>query len=111
MAVDAVEGGSIPGQQYIACGNRSFHKLFIRSSSGNHLLSLVHSQALVTGVRCCHNLDRRMESFSAEDALSEPVDALAPDAGDVSGSSVAMLTPVEAARRLGVTRSRIYALV
>src|SRR5437879_8324713 len=36
---------------------------------------------------------------------------LAPDAGDASGSSLATLAPVEAARRLGVTRSRIYALV
>jgi hypothetical protein len=32
-------------------------------------------------------------------------------AGDASDGSVAALAPVEAARRLGVTRSRIYALV
>src|SRR5205085_3838243 len=36
---------------------------------------------------------------------------LVPDAGDASASTVATLAPVEAARRLGVTRTRIYALV
>ena len=52
-----------------------------------------------------------MESFSAEGAFSEPTDTFTPDATVASDGSVLMLAPVEAARRLGVTRSRIYALV
>jgi hypothetical protein len=52
-----------------------------------------------------------MESFSADRVSSEPDNTLTSDAGDASDGFVLMLAPVEAARRLGVTRSRIYALV
>ena len=52
-----------------------------------------------------------MESCSPTAAFSESADTLTPDAAGASGSAVTTLAPVEAARRLGVTRSRIYALV
>jgi hypothetical protein len=57
------------------------------------------------------NLVRQMESFSPAAIFSEAADTFTPDATDASDSAVARLAPVEAARRLGVTRLRIYALV
>jgi segregation and condensation protein B len=48
-----------------------------------------------------------MESFSSATAPSEPADTLTSD----GASAVTTLAPIEAARRLGVTRSRVYALV
>jgi hypothetical protein len=58
--------------------------------------------AAVCGLNCGASLVPQIFMSAATDAG---------DAGDASDGSVAMLAPVEAARRLGVTRSRIYALV
>jgi excisionase family DNA binding protein len=54
-----------------------------------------------------------MESFSPTNAVFKATDTLDPDAAAALShdSGAATLTPVEAARRLGVSRSRIYALV
>ena len=52
-----------------------------------------------------------MEFSSANDISRRLVEALAADAVAGVDAAVATLSPAEAARRLGVTRSRIYALV
>ena len=52
-----------------------------------------------------------MESFSALDQALRPSPTPAADAAPVARGAVATLAPAEAARQLGVTRSRIYALV
>jgi hypothetical protein len=67
--------------------------------------------SLVIPLLVRHNLVRRMEFFSPNGPFSEPTEYLTADAPDASGADVVTLAPVEAARRLGVTRSRIYALV
>src|SRR5438552_16599257 len=52
-----------------------------------------------------------MESSPAAPNLPETRPTLSRDAGDTRDTETATLTPAEAARRLGVARPRIYALV
>src|SRR5438445_11836500 len=58
-----------------------------------------------------NNLVRGMEPSPAAETLLDTSLTLPPDADDAPETEPATLTPAEAARRLGVARPRIYALV
>src|SRR6266851_10306063 len=57
------------------------------------------------------NLVRGMEPSPAVEASPEARPTFTRDADDTAETETATLTPAEAARRLGVARPRIYALV